>query len=347
VNSSLDGIEYFFVNIAAIIRGWLVSLGFSGGFVEAIMGVVYLAALLIVCIVSVLFYVVWERKLAGFIQRRPGPNRLGPFGWFQAIGDTFKLLGKEDIVPREADRKLHFLAPVIVFIPTILIMSFLPFGDKMAVMDLRAGIFFVVALMALSSLPVFMAGWASHNKYSLLGAMRSISQTVSYEIPLIFSLLGVVMITGSFNLQDIVSAQENVWFVVLQPLAFLIFFISSIAETNRAPFDLPEGESELTAGIYTEYSGMKWALFFLAEYCNMFVINGLGVTLFLGGWHGPFLPGWLWFILKIHILMSLFIYARWTFPRIRVDHLQTLGWKILIPLSLFNIFITGIGVYLV
>ncbi|MEG1501685.1 MAG: complex I subunit 1 family protein, partial [Clostridiales bacterium] len=208
------------------------------------------------------------------------------------------------------------------------------------------GIFYILAVSSLSTLPVFMAGWSSNNKYSLLGAMRGVSQMLSYEIPLILSLLGVVMITGTMNLQEIVHAQEKVWFVFLQPLAFAIYLITATAETNRAPFDLPEGESELTAGIYTEYAGMRWALFFLAEYCNMFVVSAIGVTLFLGGWLGPFLPGWLWFIVKIHIIMSAFVIIRWTYPRIRVDHLISFGWKVLLPLSLANIFLTGIGFYI-
>jgi len=342
----MEFLNNVFVYIAQWIREILASLGFTPVWVEISMGIVFLVAILGICTLVALFYVLWERKLAGYIQYRPGPNRLGPKGWFQTIADALKLLTKEDVVPEEADKSVHLLAPVFIFVPTVLALAVIPFGKGMTAVDLDLGIFYLLAVSSLTTLPIFMAGWGSNNKYSLLGAMRAVSQMVSYEVPLVFSLLGVILITGTLKLSGIVEAQSNVWFVVLQPVAFLIYIIAATAETNRAPFDLPEGESELTAGIYTEYSGMKWALFFLAEYCNLFVVSAVGVTMFLGGWQGPILPGWVWFIIKTHLLFSFFIWIRWTFPRIRIDHLMHFGWKLLVPLSLANVFVTGIGVYL-
>jgi NADH-quinone oxidoreductase subunit H len=189
-----------------------------------------------------------------------------------------------------------------------------------------------------------MAGWGSNNKWSLLGAMRSVAQMISYEIPLAFSLLGVVMITGSLNLSEIVKAQQNIWFILLQPVAFVTFFIAATAELNRGPFDMPEAEQELTAGAFTEYSGMRWALFFLAEYTNLVAVSALAATLFLGGWQGPLLPSWLWIILKTYMIMMVFMWLKWTFPRIRMDHLMSLSWKALIPISLVNVVLTGAGI---
>lgn len=342
----MEFLNNIFVYIAQWIRETLATLGFTPVWVEVSMAVVYLVAILGVCTLAALFYVLWERKLAGYIQYRPGPNRLGPNGWFQTIADAIKLLTKEDVVPSEADKIVHLMAPVFIFVPTVLALAVIPFGKGMAAVDLNLGVFYLIAVTSLSTIPIFMGGWGSNNKYSLLGAMRAVAQMVSYEIPLVFSLLGVVLITGTLQLQGIVEAQSQVWFVLLQPIAFLIYIIAATAETNRAPFDLPEGESELTAGIYTEYSGMKWALFFLAEYGNLFIVSAMGVTMFLGGWQGPFLPGWVWFLIKTHLLFSFFIWIRWTFPRIRVDQLMHFGWKFLVPLSLANIFLTGIGVYI-
>ncbi|MGI6224677.1 MAG: NADH-quinone oxidoreductase subunit NuoH [Peptococcales bacterium] len=342
----MEFLNNIFVYIAQWIRETLAALGFTPVWVEMGMAVVYLVAILGVCTLAALFYVLWERKLAGYIQYRPGPNRLGPNGWFQTVADAIKLLTKEDVVPSEADKIIHLLAPIFIFVPTVLALAVIPFGEGMAAVDLNLGIFYLVAVTSLSTIPIFMAGWGSNNKYSLVGSMRAVAQMVSYEIPLVFSLLGVVLITGTLQLQGIVAAQSSVWFVVLQPIAFIIYIIAGVAETNRAPFDLPEGESELTAGIYTEYSGMKWALFFLAEYCNLFVVAAMGVTMFLGGWHGPLLPSWIWFLIKTFLVMSFFIWIRWTFPRMRVDHLMSFSWKVLVPLSLANVFITGIGVYI-
>jgi NADH-quinone oxidoreductase subunit H len=216
-------------------------------------------------------------------------------------------------------------------------------GQNMAMIDLNVGLFYFISVGSMSTICLLMAGWGSNNKWSLLGAMRSVAQMVSYEIPLAFSLLGIVMIAGSLNLQDIVKAQNNVWFIILQPVAFITYFIAATAELNRGPFDMPEAEQELTGGAYTEYTGMRWALFFLAEYTNLVAVSALAATLFLGGWLGPWLPSWLWIILKTYFIMLIFMWLKWTFPRIRMDHLMSLSWKVLIPISLLNIMLTGAG----
>lgn len=334
-----DGI---FVNIMEAAEAFLLGAGVPDYLVTFIDSVVYFVAIIAVCILVALVYVLWERKVAGTIQMRPGPNRLGPNGWFQTIADALKLLTKEDIVPRDADKIMHIAGPLMVFLPPVVSLSFIPFGNSMTAVDIPMGILFLLAFMSLSIFPTIFAGWGSNNKYSVIGAMRGVSQVISYEVPLIFSLMGTVMLAGSMNLNDMVLAQDKIWFVFLQPLGFIVFLITGLAETSRAPFDLPEGESELVSGVYTEYSGMKWALFFLGEYCSLFVISSLAVTVFLGGWHGPFLPGWLWFFIKVHLLYTFFIWIRWTFPRVRVDQLSVLGWKYLLPISLANVFLTGI-----
>ena len=342
----MEFLDNIFLYGTSIIRSIIAWIGFDPAVTNMIMAVVYTVAILAICTLVALFYVLYERKLAGFIQYRPGPNKLGPYGIFQTVADAVKLLTKEDIVPRNADKALHLLAPLVVFIPPILALGVIPFGNKLAAIDLNLGLLYLLAVTSLSTIPFFMAGWSANNKYTMLGAMRAVSQKISYEIPIILSVMAIAMLAGTLNLSEVVGMQGRIWFVFLQPLAFVIFFIAGIAETNRAPFDLPEGESELTAGYLTEYSGMKWALFFLAEYCSMFVFSAMLTTLFLGGWLGPILPGWMWFILKVHVIMSVIIWIRWTFPRIRVDKLLELNWKVLIPASIVNIFITGIGVYL-
>lgn len=227
-----------------------------------------------------------------------------------------------------------------------MLYAVLPLGNNMAVVDLNVGLFYFISLASLSTICLLMAGWGSNNKWSLLGAMRSVAQMISYEIPLVFSLLGVVMIAGSLNLTDIVTAQNRVWFIILQPVAFIIYFIAATAELNRGPFDMPEAEQELTAGAYTEYTGMRWALFFLAEYTNLVAVSVLAATLFLGGGHGPWLPSWLWIIIKTYLIMLVFMWMKWTFPRIRMDHLLSFSWKVLIPVSLANILVTGAGIEL-
>ncbi|KUO52382.1 MAG: NADH:ubiquinone oxidoreductase subunit H [Desulfitibacter sp. BRH_c19] len=334
--------ENIFVNLASIIRDFLAGLGLSPLAVDMIMVSIQAISILTFLLLNVLYLVYLERKLSAYIQQRLGPNRVGPRGFFQTTLDVIKLLGKEDIVPDCADKWLFRLAPVAIFIPTMMIFAVVPFGENMIAVDLNIGIFYFIAIASTSVMAFVMAGWGSNNKYSLLGGMRTVAQMISYEIPLVFSLLGVVMITGSLRMSEIVVAQQNAWFIVLQPLAFLIFFIAALAELNRAPFDLPEGEQEIVAGPYTEFSGMRFALFFLAEYANMVAMSVVIVTVFLGGWQGPLLPSWLWVFIKMYLVITVIMWLRWTFPRIRVDHLMNFNWKVLLPLSIINIVITGV-----
>jgi len=312
------------------------------------------------------FVTIFERKGLGRIQNRYGPNRVGiPFtsirlcGFGQFIPDGIKSLTKEDVVPRAADRVVHFLAPVVLLIPVLLAYAVLPVGRNMTAVDLDAGVLFFFAVGAAVELSVFMAGWSSRNKYSLLGAMRAIAQMISYEIPLILSAVTVIMIVGSLNLSEIIRHQEQYTFGiahwhVFTPwglAGFILFFIASLAESNRTPFDLPEAESELIAGYYTEYSGFKFALFFLGEYLGMFAICGLGITLFLGGWTAPFsflawVPSYLWFFAKLMAMVFAFIWIRGTLPRLRMDQLMNLAWKFMLPLALINIGAAGLWHFL-
>lgn len=312
------------------------------------------------------FVTVFERKGIGRIQNRYGPNRVGiPLtkirlcGFGQFIPDGIKSLTKEDIVPRAADQVVHFLAPVVLLIPVLLAYAVLPIGRNMTAVDLDAGVLFFFAVGGAVELSVFMAGWSSHNKYSLLGAMRAIAQMISYEIPLILSAVTVIMIVGSLKTVDIVAAQNHYtfglahWFVFTPwgLAGFILFFIASLAESNRTPFDLPEAESEIIAGYFTEYSGFKFALFFLGEYLGMFAINGLGITLFLGGWTAPFsfltrVPSYVWFFAKLMALVFTFIWIRATLPRLRMDQLMNFAWKFMLPLSLVNIVAAGVWHFL-
>ncbi|MRY42937.1 NADH-quinone oxidoreductase subunit H, partial [Parabacteroides distasonis] len=249
-----------------------------------------------------------------------------------------------DIIPEKTDKLVFVMASLLVMVPALLIYAVLPFGKNMVAVNLNLGLLYFLAISGVSSIPILMAGWGSNNKYSLLGGMRVVAQMISYEIPMIFSLLGVVMISGSLNLTEIITAQNKIWFIFLQPVAFIIYLIAATAELNRAPFDLAEGEQEIVAGPFTEYSGMRYALFYLAEYTNMFAVSGLTATLFLGGASGPILPSWIWFILKTYVIVLLLMLVRWTFPRFRLDHMMSLNWKYLIPISLANILFTGIGI---
>lgn len=290
---------------------------------------------------------VWlERKISAGIQLRRGPLYVGPFGLLQTFADAIKLLGKELIIPRNCDKFLYFLAPIIVFMPAIGTFLVIPFSQALPIKDLNIGLLLIFSFSGLSFIGIFMAGWASNNKYSLLGAIRSVAQNISYEIPLLLSTMGVVMISKSFKLSDIVTAQDNIWFIWIQPLAFIIFFIASLAESNRAPFDIPEAESEIVAGFHTEYSGMKFGIFFISEYTYVFINACIATALFLGGWRGPFLWGFAWFLIKAYFLVFVIMWVRWTFPRLRSDQLISFGWKVLIPLALFNILATAIGVHL-
>jgi NADH-quinone oxidoreductase subunit H len=291
-----------------------------------------------------------ERKGLGRIQNRYGPNRVGPFGFLQFAADGLKTLTKEDIVPRNADKVVHFLAPLALVLPAFLVYAVLPFGRGMTMLDLDCGLLFFFAIGATTEMSVFMAGWSSRNKYSLFGAMRAIAQMVSYEIPLILSAITVVMIAGSLSLVKIVEAQGTFhgllpdWFVFTPwgLAGFGLFIIAAAAESNRSPFDLPEGESEIIAGYYIEYSGFKFALFFLGEYMGLFAICSLGITLFLGGWNAPaawleFIPSYVWYFSKLCALIVFFIWIRGTLPRLRQDQLMNFAWKFMLPLALVNL----------
>jgi NADH-quinone oxidoreductase subunit H len=284
-----------------------------------------------------------ERRAMGFMQRRVGPNRTGPFGLLQPVADAIKVLLKEDIVPTNADKVVHWLAPVVAFAPVLMIFAVVPFQNGALLADLNIGILFIVAVSSLTTLGVFMAGWGSSNKYSLLGAMRNVAAVVSYEIPLALSIVGTLLVAGTMSLNGIVLAQD-IPFILVQPLGFLIFFIAGCAEINRSPFDLMEADSEIVAGFHTEYSGMKFALFYLVEYAEAIAISAIITTLFLGGWRGPLLPPWLWFIVKTLIVFFVMVWTRVTLPRVRIDQLMALAWKFLLPLALINLFITAIQV---
>lgn len=317
------------------------------GLMKSIMGSEALTMLL--GLVGVLAFVVinallltWlERKVAGHMQRRIGPKEVGPFGLIQPIADTLKLLGKEILTPAQVDKPLYYLAPTLIFIPVLVSFVVIPFDARLQVKDINVGILVILAFSSLSILSILMAGWGSNNKYSLIGAIRSVAQNIAYEIPLLLALLPVIMLAGSLSLKDIVEKQQGLWFIVSQPLAFLIYFIAGVAETNRTPFDLPEAESELVAGYHTEYSGMRFALFFLAEYTNIFIVSAIAATFFLGGYQGPFLPGIVWFLMKSYLLVFVIMWFRWTYPRVRFDQLLNFSWKVLIPVAFLNLIVTG------
>ena len=284
-----------------------------------------------------------ERRGMARMQSRLGPNRTGPFGLLQPVADAIKVLLKENIVPDAADKLIHWLAPVVAFAPALMIFAVVPFGNGVLLADLNVGILYVVAISSVSTVGIFMAGWGSSNKYSLLGAMRNVAAVVSYEIPLVLAIVGVVLISGSLSLNQMVVAQD-VPFILLQPLGFLLFFAAGCAEINRSPFDLMEADSEIVAGFHTEYSGMKFAMFYLVEYAEAVAISAIIATLFLGGWRGPILPPWLWFVVKVIIVFFAMVWTRTTLPRIRIDQLMAFAWKFLFPMSLFNLFITALQV---
>ena len=289
-----------------------------------------------------------ERKVAGHIQARTGPNRVGPFGLLQPIADVLKLFFKEEFMPAGANKVVFHIAPMLAVIPALVTFSVVPMGPNFTVTDLNVGLLLFLAMSSLGVYSITLAGWSSNNKYALLGGLRSSAQMISYELAMGLSTVGVLMLAGSLSLVDIVHAQQRYWFIVQQPLAFIIFLITAFAETNRAPFDLPEAEAELVAGFHTEYSSMKWGLFFLGEYANMITISSIAVTLFLGGWNGPWLPEplkFLWYFAKLAALLFFFMWVRWTFPRLRYDQLMQLGWKVLLPLALLNVMVTAVGLW--
>ncbi len=292
-----------------------------------------------------------ERKIAGHVQRRLGPMEVGFHGILQLVVDGVKLVAKELLIPINVDRTFFRLAPILSFTPVILPLLVIPFSEKLQARDLNLGLLFIVSMTSVNVMAILVGGWGSNNKYSMFGAMRAVAQSIAYEIPILLSMLAIILMTNTLSLKEIVGAQQKIWFVLLQPVAFIIYVISGIAETNRAPFDLPEAESELTAGFHTEYSGMGFSLFFLGEYTNMFTVASVATVLFLGGWHGPSLPygeylGIVWFFLKVYFLLFFMIMIRWTYPRVRFDQLLNFAWKYLVPFSLVNILITAVVVKL-
>jgi NADH-quinone oxidoreductase subunit H len=306
--------------------------------------------------------VLLERKVIAWAQSRLGPMRVGPYGILQPIADAVKLMLKEDITPTRADKWVFTAAPIISMVPALIVYAVIPFGDKvhlfgrdisLFITDINVGLLYIVSVASVGVYGIILAGYASNSKFPLLASLRASAQLISYEVAVTLTLVSVILVAGTLSMVGIVRAQESagVWFGFIQPIAFVIFFIGGLAETNRAPFDLPEAEQELTGGFHTEYSGMRFALFFLAEYANMIVVSSVATTLFLGGWLAPFphwlpflsvVPGWIWFLIKSFIFLYIFIWVRATLPRYRYDQLMRLGWKVLIPLAILNLVVTGI-----
>ena len=327
--------------LGEVLPGWLCWLDFFiAGFVNMFLlvnGVLLGAALF-----------VWvERRLIGRLQNRIGPNRWGPFGLLQPIADLVKLLTKEDLIPKGADRIVFTLVPIMMLAPVILMLAVVPFAKNTVLADLNIGVLYVIAVTGISALAIFMAGWGSGNRYALFGAMRGVAMLISYEVPVVLSLVGIVLIAGSMRMTDVVDAQ-TIPFLVVQPLAVLVFVIGVSAELNRTPFDIVEAESELIAGYHIEFSGIKFALIQAAEFGGVLTASAVMATLFLGGWNGPFLSGLLgpvWFLLKVGFFVVMFIWVRATFPRLRIDQVMTFAWKFLFPLSLVNLFASALEVY--
>ncbi|MGA3084414.1 MAG: NADH-quinone oxidoreductase subunit NuoH [Thermodesulfobacteriota bacterium] len=292
--------------------------------------------------VNGIFMVWFEMKVSGHITLRPAFMRVGPHGILQNLADGLKMMAKDPITPKVADKFLFWIAPIVIFIPSFVGFVVIPFSSMMQVKDLNVGILLIFSFSSLTVFSILMAGWSSNNKYSLIGAVRSVAQNVAYEIPLLLSTMSVIIMTNSFKLSDIIAAQTPVWYILYQPIAALIFVISTTAECNRSPFDLVEAESELVAGFHTEYTGMRFGMFFIAEYTNMFIAASMATVLFLGGWRGPFLPGVIWFFIKVFFLIFIIYWIRWTFPRVRFDQLMNFAWKVLIPIALLNLMITAI-----
>jgi NADH-quinone oxidoreductase subunit H len=334
------------MNALAPVHDWLINTwmaqGWPGWVWHALWTLVLGVIIALFLVTSVILLVWMERKVAGDIQSRLGPIRVGPFGLLQCVADALKLLLKEDIIPKAADKPLFVLAPMVVFIPALMVMVALPFSERWIVSDLNIGILYIAAISSISVLGLIMAGWGSNNKWALLGGMRSAAQLISYEVPMVLAMVSVVMMAGSLSTVRIVQAQSSMWYIIQQPLAFLIFFIAALAETNRTPFDLPEAESELVAGFHVEYSGMRFAFFFLGEYVHLFFISAFAATLFLGGWQGPILPPAFWLLLKTGAIIFVAMWLRWTLPRLRVDQMMGFAWKVLIPAALLNLVITAL-----
>ncbi len=316
---------------------------------------VWTVAKIALLLAPVLFMVTYitlaERKIIGAMQVRPGPNRAGIFGVLLPLADAVKLMTKETIFPKKADLPVFFLAPLLTLVPALLTWAVVPFSPDLVVADINVAILYILAISSLGAYGVLMAGWASNSRYAFLGSIRSASQMISYEVSMGFTLIPVIMLTGSLSLVDVVEAQRDVWNIIPLLPMFVVYFISVVAETNRAPFDLPEAEAELVAGFITEYSAMHSGVFFMGEYANIVMVSFLGALMFLGGWLPPiglldFIPGLVWLAIKAGFLMFVFLWLRATFPRYRYDQLMRLGWKVFLPLSLFWIFVTGVTLHI-
>ena len=305
-------------------------------------------AIAVPLLIGVAYLTLAERRVIGFMQLRKGPNVVGPFGMFQPFADALKLMAKETILPAGADKPVFIIAPMLTFVLALVAWAVIPFGEGLVLADINVGILYLFAISSLGVYGVIMAGWASNSKYAFLGALRSAAQMVSYEVSMGLVIINVLLCVGSLNLTDVVEAQRGMWFALPLFPMFIVFFISTLAETNRAPFDLPEGESELVAGYFVEYSSMSFALFFLGEYANMILMSGMTTVLFLGGWLPPLdiyplnvIPGPIWFVLKICLVLFVFLWMRATTPRYRYDQLMRLGWKIFLPFSLIYVVATA------
>ena len=323
--------------------------------------IVKAGVILLFCVTGFAYLTFYERRALARIQVRIGPNRAGPSGWFQPVADGIKLIFKEELIPGQAYKTVFILAPMITVFPALVILAVIPWGTYITVFgrqiplyltDINVGVLYLVAIASISVYGIVLAGWSSNNKYAMMGGLRSTAQMISYELALGLALIGPILIAGTMSLMGIVEAQDPIWFIVYQPLGAIIFFVASVAEVNRAPFDMPEAEQELTAGYHAEYSGMKFALFFMAEYVKMIAISAIGATLFLGGFRGPFVdqvpilgPFYLFF--KIMVLLFVLIWLRATLPRLRYDRLMAFGWKILLPLALANVFLTAVVLVLI
>lgn len=301
-----------------------------------------IAILILLGVVTMAAFLIWfERRMLAFVQDRYGPNRAGPFGLLFILADMIKIFTKEDWIPPFADKPIFVTAPAIIMVAVLLSWAIIPVAPGAVVLDSNIGLLFFLAMSSMGVYSAVLAGWASNNKYSLLGGLRMCAQMFSYEVFMGLSLMGVVAMAGSFNLRVIVEEQRNLWFVVPQFLGFLVFFIAGLAESHRLPFDMPEAESELVAGFHSEYSGIKFGMFFVGEYISITLVSALIVTLFFGGWLGPVLPPLVWFVLKVMVFVTLFVLLRASLPRPRYDQLMSFGWKVLLPLSLLNLIVTG------
>ena len=323
-----------------------------------------IVVLLNAVLVAVTYMVLLERKVIAWVQSRLGPMRVGPHGVLQPIADAIKLLLKEDITPTRADKWVFTAAPILTLVPALIVFAVIPFGPEAMIFgrpvplylaDINVGLLYVISVASIGVYGIILAGWASNSKFPLLASLRASAQLISYEVAVTMTLVSIILMAGTLSMVGIVESQRHagLWFVFVQPVAFVIFFIGGLAETNRAPFDLPEAEQELTGGFHTEYSGMRFALFFLAEYANMIVVSSVATTLFLGGWLRPFpsvealaflefIPSWIWFLLKTFVFLYVFLWIRATLPRYRYDQLMRLGWKVLIPLAIANLVVTGV-----